>query len=233
MTRPLAILRPEPGNSATAERIETLGYRAIRLPLFAVRGLAWTPPDPAEHDALLLTSANAVRFGGPGLAEFLHLPVLAVGDKTAETAILAGFDVMAAGNADAAAMLALATARNLSRVLHLGGRDRAIEAQGPVTHAIAVYASEEVPVPAEQVLRLRDTIALLHSARAAARLAALIDGQAIARSSIGIAALSPAVAAAAGPGWATVTIAANPTDTALIAAALGDAALNEDTRARD
>lgn len=224
MTRPLAVLRPEPGNTATAERVETFGVRAIRLPLFAVRPLAWTPPDPAEHDALLLTSANAVRFGGPDLADLLPLPVLAVGEKTAEAARLAGFGVMAAGNTDAAAMLVLATARKFSRVLHLGGRDRAIEAEGPVTRAIAVYASEEVPIAAQQVLRLRDSIALLHSARAATRLAALVDAQAIPRSAIGIAALSPAVATAAGPGWATIAIAADPTDIALIEAALIESA---------
>lgn len=219
MTRPLAVLRPEPGNGATADRIERLGLQAIRLPLFAVRALNWIPPDPAEHDALLLTSANAVRFGGPDLAALLPLPVLAVGEKTAETARRGGFDVMAAGNGDAAAMLALAGKKGLSRVLHLGGRDRAIEPHGPVTRAIAVYASEEVPVSAESIGHLRGATALLHSARAAARLGALVDANAIARSTIAIAALSPAVAAAAGTGWAMVAVAAAPTDAALIEAA--------------
>lgn len=219
MTRPLAVLRPEPGNTATADRIEALGLQAIRLPLFAVRALSWTPPDPADHDALLLTSANALRFGGLDLADFLSLPVLAVGEKTAESARLAGFDVMAAGDTDAAAMLALASARGLSRVLHLGGLYRAIEAHGPVTRAIAVYASEEVPVAAERIRRLQGATALLHSARAAARLGALVDTHAIARSAIAIAALSPAVAAAAGTGWANIAIAAAPTDAALIDAA--------------
>ena len=219
MSPPLAILRPEPGNSATAGRIEALGLKVIRLPLFAVRALDWTPPDPADHDALLLTSANAVRFGGPRLADLLPLPVLAVGEKTAETARLAGFDVMAAGDSDAAAMLDLSGTKGLSRVLHLGGRDRAIEPHGPVTRAIAVYASEEVPVPAELLGRLAGATALLHSARAAARLGALVDRHAIDRSAIAIAALSPAVATAAGTGWAMVTIAAAPTDAALIEAA--------------
>ena len=219
MTRPLAVLRPEPGNTATADRVEALGLQAIRLPLFAVRALSWTPPDPADHDALLLTSANALRFGGLDLADLLSLPVLAVGEKTAEAARLAGFDVMAAGNADAAAMLVLASARGLSRVLHLGGRDRAIEPHGPVTRAIPVYASEEVPVTAERIERLRRATALLHSARAAVRLAALVDTRGIARSEIAIAALSPAVSAAAGTGWANIAIASAPTDAALIAAA--------------
>ncbi|MEP7004864.1 MAG: uroporphyrinogen-III synthase [Sphingomonas bacterium] len=219
MTRPLAVLRPEPGNTATADRIEALGLQPIRLPLFAVRALSWTPPDPADHDALLLTSANALRFAGLDLADLLSLPVLAVGEKTAESARLAGFDVMAAGNTDSAAMLALASARGLSRVLHLGGRDRAIEPNGPVTRAIPVYASEEVPVAAERIERLRGATALLHSARAAAGLGALVDTHGIARSEIAIAALSLAVAAAAGTGWAAIAIAAAPTDAALIAAA--------------
>jgi len=219
MTRPLAVLRPEPGNTATADRVEALGLQAIRLPLFAVRALSWTPPDPADHDALLLTSANAVRFGGLDLADFLSLPVLAVGEKTAESARLAGFDVMAAGDSDGAAMLALASTRGLSRMLHLGGRDRAIEAHRPVTRAIPVYASEEVPVAAERIRRLRGATALLHSARAATRLGALIDTHAIARAEIAIAALSPAVAAAAGTGWANIAIATVPTDAALIDAA--------------
>jgi len=219
MTRPLAILRPEPGNSATADRIETLGLHAIRLPLFAVRALAWAPPDPADHDALLLTSANALRFGGADLAGLRSLLVLAVGEKTAESARLAGFDVMAAGNTDAAAMLAIAEARGLSRVLHLGGRDRAIAPHGPVTCAIAVYASDEVAVAADLLERLSGATALLHSARAAARLGALVDSHAIARSTIAIAALSPAVAATVGTGWARVAIAGTPTDAALIDAA--------------
>jgi uroporphyrinogen-III synthase len=37
MTRSLAVLRPEPGNAATAARIEARGLTAIRLPLFEMR----------------------------------------------------------------------------------------------------------------------------------------------------------------------------------------------------
>ncbi len=228
MTRPLAVLRPEPGNSATAARIEELGFQAIRLPLFAIHALAWDPPEPADHDALLLTSANAIRCGGPGLAELQHLPVFAVGLKTAETARAAGFDVLAAGEVDAAALIALAKAHGVCRALHLAGRHRSIEAGGPVSRVIAVYASEEAPVSAIQAQSLRGSIALLHSARAAKRMAALADLHGTPRASIGIAALSSAVAAAAGSDWATIVTAAVPTDAALIEAAANIAARTRD-----
>jgi len=227
MTAMVAVLRPEPANAATAGRIEALGLRAIRMPLFSVHALNWSAPDAAHHDALMLTSANAIRFGGQQLNALRNLPVIAVGSKTAEIARTAGFDVMAVGDRDAASLLSRASARGISRALHLTGRHRSIEAGGPVSRAIAVYASEAVPISSTQLLALQGSVAMLHSARAARRLGELADLHAVPRSSLGIAALSPAVAAAAGPGWATMTIATVPTDAALIAA------LGHDPRTRD
>lgn len=224
---PLAVLRPEPGNAATAALVEAAGLPAIRLPLFVVRALDWTAPDPAGFDALLLTSANAVRFGGSGLDTLRHLPVLAVGTKTAEAARLAGFDVMASGTSDAAALLALAEARGVSRGLHLAGRDRTVEAGGTVAQVIPVYASEVQSIGRAALGRLAGSIALLHSARAARRLGALLAERDLPRSAIGTAAISAAVAAAAGTGWTMTTVATEPSDPALIAAAI------EAMRARD
>ena len=59
--RRLLVLRPEPGASATAGRARTLGLDPVLMPLFEIEPIAWTAPDPAGFDALLLTSANAVR----------------------------------------------------------------------------------------------------------------------------------------------------------------------------
>lgn len=213
---PLAVLRPEPGNAATAGRIEAMGLRAIRLPLFAVYALEWSPPDPADFDALLLTSANTVRFGGPGLDLFRHLPVYAVGARTADIARQAGFGVMAEGAADAQSLIATAEALGVKRALHLGGRNRGIAAGGPVALGLPVYASVSLAIAPEVVRGLDGAVALLHSARAARRLAELAGTR---RSAIGIAAFSPAVAAAAGTGWASIAVAAAPNDTALIEAA--------------
>ena len=211
--RPVAVLRPEPGNAATAARIEALGLDAIRLPLFAVAPVAWDCPDPAAHDAVLLTSANAVRHGGAGLERLHALPVFAVGAATARAARDAGFDVALTGNADAAALLAAAKASGVTRGLHLGGRERTVMVGGPVSAAITVYASDAVPEV--DLAPLQGSVALLHSARAARRLAAL----AVDRGDIRLAVLSEALVVAAGSGWDRIAVAGAPDDQALLAAA--------------
>ncbi len=219
MTRPLAVLRPAPGNAATVARATAAGFATLSLPLFEVRALAWDLPDVAAHDALILTSANAVRFGGAGLAALGPLPVLAVGAHTAETARSAGLDVMATGTGDGREIAALAVARGVTRALHLSGRDRTLAVGGPIATVLPVYESAARAVAPATLRRLAGTTALLHSARAARRLAALVDAAGIERATIALAAFSPAIAAAAGPGWAAMVSAAIPDDAALFAAA--------------
>jgi len=216
MTRALAVLRPEPGNTATAARIVALGRTAIRLPLFEVRPLDWTISDPVTYDALILTSANTLRHAGPGLDLLASLPVFAVGARTAAAAEQAGFRVVATGETDAAALLAHAAATGVTRALYLGGRDRTIAAGGIVAAAVPVYANVALPIAPERIAALRDQIALLHSARAARAFAALVQD----RERYRIAALSPAILDAAGPGWAAAIAACVPTDDALLAAAM-------------
>jgi uroporphyrinogen-III synthase len=93
----LLVLRPQPGASATAERARSLGLDPALIPLFEIEPLEWTAADPAGFDALLLTSANAVRFGGDELKSLLPLPVHAVGAATAEAACEAGLRVSSVG----------------------------------------------------------------------------------------------------------------------------------------
>lgn len=213
MTRPLAVLRPEPGNAATAGRIEALGLKVVRLPLFEVRALAWNVPDPAAHDALIVTSANTLRFGGAGLTALQGLPVVAVGQATADAARAAGFEVMLTGDGDAARMLDLAATAGVHRALHLGGRERTRPDSARIAASMAVYASEMLPML--DMDAIYGTVALLHSGRAVRRLGELVAD----RSRVRIAAISRAVGHAAGPGWTATAIAATPDDAALIAAA--------------
>ena len=213
------ILRPEPGNAVTAARLRDAGLKPLSLPLFEVRALDWTPPDPAGFDGLLLTSANALRHGGSGLAPLHGLPVLAVGGATAEAARTAGFAVAQTGATDVADLLQ--DAPGFERLLWLTGRDRTTITHPPLAARIAatipVYASNAIPL-ADAAL-LRGNVALIHSARAGAQLAAELDLHAIPRGAVRIAAISGKAAAAAGPGWGAIAIAAAPNDEAMIAAA--------------
>lgn len=214
MTRPIAVLRPEPGNGRTADRLAALGATVIRRPLFAIVPVAWTPPDPAGFDALVLTSANAVRHADIAATSLARLPVWAVGSATAAAARAAGLRVVATGDSDGRALLDAAGAAGVRRALLLTGRDRAV-AGHPVLHAIrAVYASEAVA--GVDAALLDGTVALVHSQRAARQLAMLAE----AREAIAVAAIAPAVADALGAGWRAVAVAARPDDPAVIAAAI-------------
>lgn len=214
----LAVLRPEPGNAATVARARAAGFATLSLPLFAVEPRAWVAGDPALYDALILTSANALRFGGAGLAALRGLPVLAVGPHTAAALQGAGFTLGGVGAGDAASVVALAAANGVTRALHLSGEDRTLDVGGPIRAVIPVYASVERPIDPADCAALGGTTALLHSVRAARRLAALVDGAGIARARIALAAFSDAIAQAAGHGWAGIVVADRPDDDALFAA---------------
>jgi uroporphyrinogen-III synthase len=219
VSRAIAVLRPEPGNAATAAAIEALGLTAIRLPLFEVHAIDWVAPDVSRFDALLLTSANASRHAGPGLGALRALPVHAVGDATAAAAREAGLEVVAVGDGDGAALIAAAAASGVGRALLLGGRDRAVEEHPIIAEAIAVYASEPVAVALETLDQLAKSVVLIHSARAARRVADLVDRAGIDRRTIRIAAISAATADAAGGDWERIAATAVPDDTGLIALA--------------
>lgn len=216
MSRAVAVLRPEPGNAVTVARVEAAGLTAISLPLFAVQSLGWTAPNPTDFDALILTSANAPRLAGPSLDVFAHLPIFAVGPATAAAARERGLTVAETGDGDGADLTATMTIRGFSRALLLTGREHALHDGGIIARSIAVYAADPIAVDTRVVDALADSVALLHSIRAARRFAEIIGA---AHESIRIAAISDAVAEAAGPGWAHVAAASQPRDDALVALA--------------
>ena len=214
--RRLVVLRPEPGASATLERAQAMGLEADAMPLFEVEPVAWQAPDAARFDALLLTSANAVRHGGGGLRSLRQLPVYAVGEATAAAAREAGFDI--AGTGDAGAERLLGSIESDVRLLHLCGEHRMEPDAKQAITAIAVYRATELPLP-EDFRRIEGQVAAVHSPRAGRRLAELAGQAGIDRSSVRIAAISAAAAAAAGPGWESCEAAEAPDDSALLALA--------------
>ena len=190
------VLRPAPGADRTIAGLTAAGLAATALPLFAVRPVAWAVP-PGDFDAVVLTSANAVRHAGAGIAA-LGLPVLAVGPATAAAALGAGLTLAGTGEADVAALLATQVAR-YPRLLHLAGRERIDHPRLATT--VTVYAVDPLPIEPGAAAVLAGSVALVHSPRAAIRLGAVMAAHgARSRRMTRLAALSAAVAAAAGGG---------------------------------
>lgn len=218
----LLILRPEPGGAATEARARALGWQTLWAPLFRVGPVDWSPPSPTRFDAMLLTSANAARLAGPALAGFVHLPLYAVGQATAEAARAAGFGDIRIGTGGVTPLIARAADDGVGSLLHLAGREhRHAERPGITIHRRIVYAADPVdrlPEEARSALTA-GAIALLHSPRAAALFATLVDLASLDRRGVRIAAISPAALDAAGCGWAAAFAAASPDDDALLAAA--------------
>lgn len=211
--RRVTVLRPEPGASATLDRLRKRGVEAISVPLFKVEPVEWRAPDPSAFDALLLTSANAARFGGRELGKLTKLPVYAVGEATAQAAREAGLTVAMIGDRGIDALLGQIEPR--LRLLHLCGADR--KAPEPGRQAITpviVYRSD--PVTAPNLAAAVGSVAMIHSPRAGRRFAELTTD----RASIAVAAISAAAADACGSGWRSVDVAEQPSDDALLALAV-------------
>lgn len=208
--RKLLLLRPEPGLSASAERARALGLEVVACPLFRVEPVEWRAPNPDEYDALLLTSANAVRLGGPELAKLKWAPVHAVGAATADAARDAGFRVETVGVGNVLDLLA-SLPPDL-RLLHVAGEAHRYGGERPVQSRIS-YRSVAIDDPG--LPHLAALVIAVHSPRAGQRLAELAP----ARRATSIAAISAEAARACGPGWEQVEASDEPNDNSLLALA--------------
>lgn len=218
MSAPVLVLRPRPGAARTAARLDHLGLVPILYPLFAVEAVDWTPPPPDGFDCLLLTSANAARLGGAGLAGLRHLPLYAVGRATARAAVKAGFADVRIGGGDAASTVARIQACGHASLLHLSGVEyRPFDAGALRVARLCVYRT----VPTGDAAGLAAAVppdgpvaALVHSPRAGERLAQLAGAL---RGRIAVAAISAAAVDACGSGWRQTGVADRPDEDALLA----------------
>ncbi len=210
--RRVLVLRPQPGAGDTVRRAREHGLDAVSVPLFEIEPVPWQVPEAASFDALLVTSANAIRQAGEGLKALRGLPVYAVGEATGEAAREAGFDIK--GTGDAGIDWLLGSIEPDLKLLHLCGEDRtAAPAARQAITPVIVYRGREVGSP--DLSMAAGAVALLHSPRAAGRFAALVGD----KSKIAIAAISAAAAEQAGEGWQTIEVADSPRDVALLAVA--------------
>jgi uroporphyrinogen-III synthase len=215
--RRLFVFRPQPAAHRTIERAQKLGLDAVAVPLFDLEAVEWPAPDPAQFDAILLTSANAVNMAGGQLERLRTLPVHAVGEATAAAAEVAGFGLASVGRGGVDELLDEIEAH--ARLIHLCGEDRrAPDRPKQEISSVAVYRARTVEAP-QGIERLRGQVAAIHSPRAGKRLAELMPMDD--RTDIRIAAISGAAAEAAGAGWADLRVASAPTDSALLALAFG------------
>ncbi|MGE4429962.1 MAG: uroporphyrinogen-III synthase [Sphingobium sp.] len=218
--RPLLVCRPQPGADATARRAREQGLAALVYPLFRVEPLRWSPPDATGFDALVLTSANALRHGGADLSRYHALPVFAVGEATAQMARQHGFRAVTIAGPDRLALFAALARTGHRHVLHLCGEEAPTGDAGPVevTRRIVYRSAEAGDAAGMDAMLDQGPVLMAHSPRAGARIAALVPAHR--RGKLDIIAISAAAADAAGPGWRTVPVAPDPTDSAMLALAL-------------
>ncbi len=197
-----------------------MGLRAQAHPLSEIVPLQWHMPGGA-FDGILAGSANAFRQGGALLGELTGQPVYAVGASTAEAAGESGFRVAVTGKGGLQTVLDELAGQRL-RLLRIAGEDHVpLDPPAGVTMATVIaYRVAALPVSPDLASSLeRGAVVLLHSAAAAEHFAAEVDRLGLARCAIRLAALGQRIAAAAGPGWASVSAADEPNDPALLALA--------------
>lgn len=221
MMRALVILRPIEAGQETARRAKEQALRAIVDPLFVIESLTWTAPPAADFDALMLTSANAVKYGGTALVRYRHLPVLAVGEATAQAARKAGFQVAVTGNGGAENLLQSLPTDQYANILRLTGKDHVkLAVSGHEVTMCRVYQSRALSLGEKaQAAIQQGQVILLYSVRAAEILACEMSRLGLDRSINHIVALSPNIAQAAGRGWKSVQAADRPSDDALLSLA--------------
>jgi uroporphyrinogen-III synthase len=145
----ILVTRPEPGASRTAARLAAAGFEPVVLPLTRIETLDFTLPD-GPFDAVIVTSSQALKAVKPEL--ILHLPVFAVGETTAESAMSVGFGkvITAGGSVASIAALIRESAEPAARLLYLCGKVRRPELETALGDAgfdlKAVETYDAVPV---------------------------------------------------------------------------------------
>lgn len=217
--RPLVVLRPEPGNAATANVARALGLIVHAQPLFAMAPVGWVVPAADDYAGLLAGSAALFRLGGAGLDALKGLPVHAVGAATAQAAQGAGFALAETGEGG---MEPLVARLSPGRYLRLAGERNVplMPPPGVEVDTRVVYAARALPLPDELAAAVvAGAVVTLHSGEAAGHFAAECDRLGIARGAVALACLAPRIAEKAGAGWQVVEVAETRTDEALLALA--------------
>jgi uroporphyrinogen-III synthase len=145
----LLVTRPEPDAERTAAVLQARGHSVVIAPLLRVEPLAGAAIGSGPWAAVLVTSANiaqaiaehAVR------AALIHLPVFAVGERSARAMRTLGCPnvISAGGNAGDLARIVAAHLNPPARLLYLAGEQRSgdlggeLRAKGFAVETVAIY----------------------------------------------------------------------------------------------
>jgi uroporphyrinogen-III synthase len=143
------VTRPHPDDEVTASALRAKGFEVLRAPMLRFEPVAFRHDGEARYDAIIVTSANALRgveshFAGSQFtgSEWLKLPLFAVGEHTAAAARRAGFDNVIAAHGDVTSLRDCVLAnlkttrgkakelKKASRLLYLAGADLARDLPG-------------------------------------------------------------------------------------------------------
>ncbi len=146
----LLVTRPEPEAATQAEELRRFGHEPVLQPLLEFGALDFDPAPLRLADALIFTSANAVRALQQKIdpQDIAATPVFCVGGKTARRAGAAGFQSVAA-IADTAEELSakiVSQAPKGAILVHVTGEHQAfdlahaLEREGLSLHTLRVYS---------------------------------------------------------------------------------------------
>lgn len=181
------VTRPHPDDEATARALRAKGFDVLRAPMLRFEPVPFQDDEDARYGAVIVTSANALRGLGPGLAgsPLLKLPLYAVGEQTAQAARAAGFGEVTAARGDGGALrdlvLASVKSKQLKKanpLLYLAGADLARDLAGElgengltvVTHTTyRMVPASDLPRDICDAFVAHQIEAVLHYSRRSAR----------------------------------------------------------------
>ena len=213
------ITRAAPEAEATAQRVRALGHEPVVASLLEVQAGGETP-SLTGVGALAFTSRNGVRAFG-ALSAHRNLPIFTVGDATAEAARHAGFTEVVSASGDVEALAALiASPRGAlnGEVLYLGPDEPAgdlvgaLAAKGVAARSQVVYRT----IPLALAEPPDAEVVLVHSAKAARRLAEDASVRAAAPMITALCISSAAARPLGGLGFREVLVAARPNEAAML-----------------
>jgi uroporphyrinogen-III synthase len=183
----ILVTRPHPDDEATAAGLRARGFEVLLAPMLRFQPVAFPVDMDARYDAVIVTSANALRGIESHLAghRLLKLPLFAVGEHTAAAARRVGFSKVISANGDAASLrdcvLASVKAKALTKagtLLYLTGADLARDLAGELGEhgfSVVTYTTyrmmpvSSLPPEAGDAFAAHRIDAVLHYSRRSAR----------------------------------------------------------------